>query len=324
MVKKQHEKKDFYSRVLSELKIDTNLSRIRKKLGISKENLNYYLRNLKKKGFINKRGTGWYEVTNKGENSTKYGNFLPKDFIRGHAYVINVKFPKEVMGWNNRIEKLEKSDINYNLVGVLKNIPRIKALGRKVWLCNDHLRIFDKKGQSYYGESATESRFKALKEFANIIKIIENKLGVDLKPYDIEFQKEHYAMIKNDLATDQNRKGVIWRIRDESGEWLLVDDSLEKGGELENVGKKAFQTNPKMQKWWGDHKKNDFKVTPSFILETMNGIQQNQLIFAENMKSHIGAVKKLGSAVDRLTGAVKKREDQKIKKSSQTSLDNYK
>lgn len=295
-VKKQQEKKNFYLRVLSELKIDTNLTRIRKKLSISKENLNYYLRKLKERGFILKKGTGWYELTKKSENSTKYGNFLPKDFIRGHGYIINVNFPNEIKNWNNRIEILKKSNINYNLVGVLKNIPRIKALGRKVWLCNTHLRIFDKKERSYYGENAVNSRFKALKEFMNVIQVIENKLKINLKPYDIEFQRQHYALIKNDLAIDQNHKGIIWRIKDEDGEWLLVDDSLEMGGELENIGKKSFETNPKMQKWWNDHKKQGFAVTPTFILKAMDGIQQNQVLYAKNIKSHIKAIQDVGKA----------------------------
>lgn len=296
-VKKQQQKTNFYLRVLSELKIDTNLSRIRKKLGISKENLNYYLRNLKEKGFILKKGTGWYELTKKSEKTTKYGNFLPKDFIRGHGYIISINFPNKIEDWDKRIEILKKSNINYNLVGVLKNIPRIKALGRKVWLCNNHLRIFDKKERSYYGENAVNSRFKALKEFINVVQVIESKLKINLKPYDIEFQRQHYALIKNDLAIDQNHKGIVWRIKDEDGEWLLIDDSLEQGGELENIGKKSFETNPKMQKWWNDHKKQNFGVTPTFVLNTMNGIQQNQLIFAKNMKSHIKAIQDLGKGV---------------------------
>jgi len=324
-------KKNFYSKVLSELKIDTNLTRIKNKLEISKENLNYYLRGLKKKGLIQKKGIGWYEVVKNSENSTKYGNFLPKDFIRGHGYVITAKFPRKIKDWNKRIKILKKSNVNFKLVGILKNIPRIKALGRKVWLCNNHLRIFDKKEQSYYDENAVKSRFKALKEFINIIQVVENKLKINLKPYDIEFQKEHYALIKNDLAIDQNKKGVIWRIRDEEGEWLLIDDSLEKGGELENVGKKAFQTNPKLQNWWNKKKENNFKIDDDYIQkgfiqtnEMINKVTKNQLIFAENMKSHISAIRKLGNAVDTLTKTFQKKNVKTKLEEDQTSLDKFK
>ncbi len=323
-------KKSFHSKVLIELKTDTNLTRIRKKLGISKENLNYYLRGLKKKEMIIKKGTGWYEVKKGSENSTEYGSFLPKDFIRGHAYIIKVNFPKEIKKWDQRIGILEKSNINYKLVGILKNIPRIKAMGRKVWLCNNHLRIFDKKEQSYYDEDAVKSRFKALKEFINIIQVIENKLKINLKPYDIEFQKEHYALIKNDLAIDQNKKGIIWRINDEEGEWLLIDDSLEMGGELENVGKKAFKTNPKMQKWWNKKKENDFKIDDDYIQkgfsqtnEMINNVTKNQQIFDKNMSSHLKVLNKISKAVDQLTTAVKKQNIKSKLNEEQKTLNGY-
>lgn len=282
-------KRDFYTPILNELKNTTNLTNISKKLSISKQVLNYYLRKLKEKGFVTQKSKGWYELTN-SKNSTKYGNLLPKDFIRGHAYIWNIKLTRKIENWEKRIEILKSKGINYNLVGALKDIPRIKVLGRKVWLCKDHLRIFDIKNSSYYGQTSIESRYRALNEVFLIVGALESKLGVFLRPVEINWQKEHYALIKNDLAIDQNRKGIIWRVSDEQGEWLLIDDSLEQGGELENVGKSSFQVNPKMQKWWNEQKETDFKVTPSFLMETL-AIQQNQLNqFTEQIKSHLALI----------------------------------
>ena len=263
--------KSFYFSIISSLKQSTNLTKIQEKLNISKQQLNYYLRELKKKGFISNKGYGWWELTKKGKNPTEYGIFLNKDSIRGHAYVWNVILKKKPKDWNKRIEILKNKNINHKLVGAMKNIPRIKALGRKVWLCNDHLRIFDMEKSSYYGEDAIESKKNALLQVFRIIQVLENKLGFYLKDVKIDFRKEHYALIKNDLAIDHNQKGIILRIKDENGdEFLLIDDSLSMGGELENVGKKAFQTNIPMQKWWIDNKKNNFEVTPTFILNGFN------------------------------------------------------
>ena len=305
VVKNQLEKQNLYLSIIDNLKLSTNLTKIQNKLNISKQKLNYYLRQLKERGLIIKKGRGWYEPVKGSKNSTKYGELLVKDSIRGHAYVWNVKLPKEIEGWNKRIEILDNKKVNFNLVGALKTTPRIKVLGRKVWLCNNHLRIFDKKDQSYYGKNAIVSRSKAFQEIKLIVGVLNRKLGTSIKPSKISFQKEHYALIKNDLAISENRKGNIWRIRDEDGEWLLIDDSLEKGGELETVGKKAFKNNIPMQKWWNENKETKFKVTPTFILNTMNGIQKNQLIFDNNMKSHLEVLKKLGEAVDQLKEEIK-------------------
>ncbi len=305
-------RKIFYLPILKELKITTNLTKIRKKLDISKQDLNYYLRELKKRGLVIHKGRGWYEPSKKSKNSTKYGFLLDKDSSRGHAYIWNIELPKKIEGWDKRIEILKKKSINFILVGALKQTPRIKALGRKVWLCNKHLRIFDKKKQSYYGKTAKESRELAHFELLSIVRVLENKLGFLFKPLKYSYRKEHYALIKNDLAIDQNRKGIIMRISDEEGEWLLIDDSLGEGGELENIGKKAFKTNISMQRWWNDNKENDFKITPTFVLETMQGnaeqiglVVENQKMFAENFKSHVAAIQELAKGVKELTKKVK-------------------
>ncbi len=291
-------KSNFYLAIINELKIDTNLGRIKKKLDLKKENLNYYLRQLKKQGFIIQKGRGWYEPSKKSKNLTKYDVFLSKDISRGHAYVWNVKLTKKVKDWDKRIEILKKKNINHKIVGAKETTPRIKVLGRKVWLCNDHLRIFDKKDASYYGETAKESKYMALQEIKLIVGALERKLGILIRISDISFQKEHYALIKNDLAIEENKRGNIIRIKDETGEWLLIDDSLEQGGELENIGKKSFKTNIKLQKWWNDNKKHDFEVTPSFLLENINQVVENQKMFNENFESHVQSIKQLGNSAD--------------------------
>ena len=313
-VKIQHEKrheKNFYLPVLNELKLSTNLTKIQEKLSISKQKLNYYIRQLRKKGFIIQKGRGWYEVVKKSKNSTKYGILLKKDFCRGHAYIWNLKLPKNINGWDKRIKLLKKKGINYKLVGALKRTPRIKVLGRKVWLCNEHLRIFDKQGSSYYGETAKESKQGANLEFFRIISALENKLGFLFKPCTFSIKKEHYALIKNDLAIDQNRKGIILRISDSDGEWLLIDDSLGEGGELENIGKKAYPINKDMQKWWNDNKKHKFKVTPTLLLnsikDTTQLVGQNAQhlnYHAENMRTHVTAVQDLSQQVQNLSHEV--------------------
>lgn len=279
-------KKDFYLSVLNQLKIKTNLSKIQEKLSISKQDLNYYIRVLKKNGLIIQKGRGWYEVKDKVKNSTKYDIFLDKDISRGHACVWEVKISKEIPNYKNRINILKEKGINFNLVGALKTTPRIKVLGRKIWLCNDHIRIYDKKDNSYYGKNATESRYYALQEVLLIVGIINSKFGLSLKEIDITFKKEHYALIKNDLAIENNKRGEIIRVSDEFGEWLLIDDSLEQGGELETIGKKAYPTNIKVQKWWNDMKKTNFEVTPTFLMESIGGMIQVQQMNSDNIVKH--------------------------------------
>ena len=312
--KKTTGKKDFYLPIICGLESSTNLSKIQKDLGISKQQLNYYLRQLKKRGVIKHKAKGYYEVIKSSKKTTKYGSLFVKDSSRGHAYVWNVNLPKEIENWDKRIEILSKKGINFKLVGALNTTPRIKVLGRKVWLCNNHLRIFDIEKASYYGKTAKESKRNATLELFRIINTLENKLGFIFKPFEFSVQKEHYALIKNDLAIEHNKKGIILRIKDESGEWLLIDDSLGQGGELETVGKKAYKTNIPMQKWWNNHKETDFKVTPNAILssfeetsqvlgQTAQQIQQvveNQVVFDKNISLHQEVLGEIRDAIKEL------------------------
>ena len=133
--KKTTQKENFYLSIIIELKKKNNLTKISCNLNISKQQLNYYLRELKKKGFVYNKGYGWWELTQKSKNPTEYGIFLKKDFIRGHANVWKIELPQNIKDWEKRIEIAKSKKINHKLIGTFKNILRIKALGRKVWLC---------------------------------------------------------------------------------------------------------------------------------------------------------------------------------------------
>ena len=304
MGKKTTGKKDFYLEVLLELQKDTNLTRIRNKLNLSKQSLNYYLTKLKGFGYLEQKGNGWYEITEKGKNNgknmTKYSSKKEADTIRGHAYIWEIELNVIPTNWKNRIKILENSGINFKLVGALKNTPRIKVLGRKIWLCNDHLRIFDIEKASYYGNDAKESKLNAKLEAFKIIRTLENKLNISLTENKLKFKKEHYAIIKNDLAKHHNKEGVIMRISDKEGEWLLIDDSLGFGGELETIGKKAYSTNLEVQNWWNDNKKHKFEVTPSFLLENINKLTETQLNTSDRMNELMLITKVLINEIDKL------------------------
>jgi hypothetical protein len=291
-------KEYFYSTIISFLKRSTNLTKLQKKLNISKQNLNYYLREMVKFGYIEKKGIGWYEVKKQLDSSkktTKYDKQLVKDMTRGHAYVWNIYLEKKPRDWQNRLEIIKKKKVNHKLVGALKTTPRIKVMGRKVWLCNDHIRIFDIEKASYYGNNAKESREKSTMKLYEIVKALENKLGFLIKPFNFEVRKEHYALIKNDLAIHHNKKGIIMRIEDEDGEWLLIDDSLGQGGELETVGKKAYKNNKPLQNWWNIKKKHNFSVTDDFILQNIKTTKEQIEEISKSLKE--SSTKQLDTAM---------------------------
>lgn len=287
--KRFQQEANFYFKILELLKHSTNLKTIQNSLSLSKQALNYYLRRLSKKGLIINKGYGHWEVISQSK-------VLPKDTqledsIRGHAFTWTIQIPKEIQNWENRIEILRKSKIPYKLIGILKTTPRIIINNKKIWLGNKTITIYDPK--SFYAKDSIESRKYAVIELLETIYKLERKLQINLHPYHFKPSREHYGQIKNILAIQHNRKGEKLHIKDNGEEWLWIDDS-ESLGELETNN---LVRSKQVQDWWNDQKKHNFEVTPTFLLETINKVTDNQLMFAKNIETHMEILQEMNKTL---------------------------
>ncbi len=294
-------KKKFLLNLKNALKLGKTPAEISNELNVSKQKLNYYIRQLKNSGELKKIGYGVWE-TKEVKKSTK--DTIEKE-VRGHAWIWKIKIPK-IKNWNQRIHILNKLKIPYKLVGI-RGTPRIIVKGRKVWLGNKNLVVYDIN--SFIGVTSLESRKLAVWGLKLILEALESKLKVSLKIngiYEFKVSREHYALMKNNLAIQCNKDKEKIYVYDKEGLWFCIDNSYNLD-EAETLGNNAMINNLGVQGYFNSHKATGFKVTPEFILKTMNGIQQNQLVFAENMKSHVSAVKELGRGVRQLTKAVQRK-----------------
>lgn len=265
------QKRNFYLSILSLLSQGKNPSKIAKELNIKKQNLNHYLSMLKEKGIIKKVGYGVWEV--KEFNSNTLTKIDRK--IRGHAFIWTIKLNKQI----NWLELLK--DSNYKLVR--NKTPRIFINKKKVWLGKKTITIYETN--SFYGKNAIESRKYAVISLIETLESIEKKFNITLKPYVFNPSREHYGMIKNDLARQCNRVGEKLKVSDFNGEWLWIDDS-ESLGELETGNKNALVNSLMVQKWWNDMKKTKFEVTPTFLMESIGGMIQVQQMNSDNIVKH--------------------------------------
>lgn len=309
-VKNQPQKKNLNLTILNLLKQGKSPSNISKELSISMPNLAYYLRKLKENGFIKKIGYGTWEVKNLALTT------LPKkNKVRGHAFIWKVRIPKEIRGLIQ--ERL--TNIGFTQAGKTK---RIIINNKKLWIGKENIIVYEHK--SFYGDNSIESRKYAVIELIEALEGLERALQVKLRPYVFQPKREHYGLIKNELARQCNRNKEKIIIRDNlEGEWLWIDDS-DSLGELETGGNKALVRNVQVQKWFNDMKKHNFEVTPSFTLNAINQLTNNLNYHAENMVSHVEAVKILGSAVEDLVVEVKELRKQNEEMSKLLQFSNKK
>lgn len=260
--------------IIEEIKLGNSPSKISLKHNIKKQTLQYYLRQLKKNGIIIKQGYGVWKVIKEVSKSTKASKKVKQ--IRGHGFNWKVKLNKEY-DWTNL---LKNNKINYQLIGINQSTPRIIFNDKKIWLTKNGLVIYEPK--SFFSESSFTSKGMAVYELDRTLKLLENRLKINIGKYYFTTSREHYGMIKNELAKQYNDKGEKLYIRDNNGLWLWIDDShslneLETGEPNNSRG---------VQNWYNDMKKNNFEVTSSFILKGFDDILKIQTMHSNNIIKH--------------------------------------
>jgi len=291
--------------ILEEFKSGSSPAQISKKLSIPKQTLNYYVGKLKKQGCIKKKGYGVWEYIRPLQevpnltitHSDNPIGTLHKREIRGHAFIWKIQFMKD-FDWDKVVRSYKKKKLTFQLMKHNK-IWRTIFKNRKIWLGKKGLTIYEPI--DFLGRSSFEVKGRAVFEMDLLIKDLFAELGLKMLPYRFTTSREHYGIVKNELARQYNDKKEKMHIRSEDGSiWMWIDDS--KGlGELENCDPTI---NRQVQKFWNDHKKNNFEVDASFVLNGFNTLTNNLNYHAENMRTHVDVVRKLGEAVEKLAGKV--------------------
>jgi len=326
-VKNSTSTQNFYLTIIKLLKQNLNPTQISKKLNISKQKLNYYIRQLKKNRIIRKIGYGTWEVVKEVKKSTQVALIkTSKKEVRGHAFMWKVKLPK-IKNWEKRTEILKKLKINFKLIN--NRTPRIILQNRKIWLGSKNLIIYEP--QSFIAENSIESRKLAVYGLKSLLEALESKLKVSFKInklYQFKVAREHYALMKNLLAIQCNKQGDKIYVYDAGGLWFCIDNSYNLD-EAETLHKNAMINNLGVQKYFNSHKATNFKVTPEFILDSLNKQIQNQSMFSRNIEKHFEVLTKIGNAIDKLGVEIRginkqnKILKQKIKSKQQTKLHKF-
>ena len=322
-------------RILTLLKEGIPPAKIWRIMGIPESTLQYHLTILKKRGCIQKLGRSAWRVINPPESTKKITagssyvgqkqprdesqknlyEFIP-DCVRGHAFTFRLKVPKNMRNWTNkkREQYLTKKKIPYILLGIRGGGQRLLIDGRKVWLTNSSIVVYDTG--SYFADTAMEAKGDAIRNFHSIIKKVERMLHTEFtigSDYKFRVSRQHFALLKNALAQQCIREGTKLEVRSEGDNslWFLIDDSSVDGirlNEAETVHPSTAMTdNKKVQNFFNSLKETP--LTTGFILEAMNGIQvnqaaigTNQAAFAANLDSHTAAIQEIASTIKQLTG----------------------
>lgn len=281
--KKKHTKDiDFYFTLLDLLEKGITPSKISKRLSISKQALNYYIKRLKENSYIEKVGYGVWKVNSKEvKKSTIYGRK-----IRGHGFRVKVT-PKTLDK-----EKILKNLTDYKIIGSFKNVISFKFRNHTIWICRESIDIIFKKGYSIFSNSARDSHNKAILKTLDLIKGLENRLRQDFSyfkgNYKVRVKKHHYSLVKNELAKELLNRGINYvEIRDSDNLlWALVDNSFN------------------LEEFEAVNSKTAIKDTDKVLSPTFNALRENPNLLndlAENITLNTKMLKQMQEEIVLLT-----------------------
>jgi hypothetical protein len=207
----------------------------------------YFISNLKKKGIIERKGYGVWEVNDDKVSQMEFqhkvikksNSILPvtEQNIRGHGFSFNIKLPNYIT--LSRLKKiLELKKVEYNLIGPKLKTPQFIFKGYRVWFTRTKLIIYFPKDKSYFSDNAYSSQKYATYDVINLISLLERHLNLNLKlnnKYSLNVSRQHYSKVNDELARIANtEKAKISLFGMDGKQWLLVDNSLNLN-ELETV-----------------------------------------------------------------------------------------
>jgi DNA-binding transcriptional ArsR family regulator len=283
-------KKIFLNDIVSLLQKGVNPSKIARQLNTTPQTINHYIKTLKAKGLIKKIGYGTWETT---KNITEVTNE-----VRGHAFLWKIKLEKKI-DWT---KLLINKNIQFKLIQSNKAL-RVIINDKKVWLNKQSIIIYDK--DSYFSSTALETRKQAVYTMIETINILKNKLDINFDITKFKVSRNHYALIKNNLAIQCDKEGKRINISNSDGLWFIIDNSYNLH-EAEAVHPKTGLIDINgLQNYLNSHKDTNWKVTPDFILNSLNQVTNNQLMFAKNIETHMQVLTDIQKAINELNHTMK-------------------
>jgi hypothetical protein len=297
---KKTQQKSFYLYIYNYIKENKKLPT----KNISKQKVNYYLKALKREGYVYKKGYGVWEIDpDKELKEVKKVNYVtstnPKR-TRGHGFVFQVLI-KPIIGWENRETYLRNNNFPYSNI---RQGQRITLRGHKIWLCDTSLVIYFSPKLSFYSRSSYQSSAEALIECKETIRKLEDLFKTSFKygkGWFINESRSHYADVRNVMAKYYKSMGVNnFEVVQNGKVWALIDNSFNLY-ELETIagGGDSKKDLPKLQMFLNDLRDNPttFSQTKEEMLNLIHQLAKRTDEIQQQLMASIEVNKQLSEII---------------------------
>lgn len=295
-------------KVLNLLKKNFNLAQIAKELNIKQSNLSRAMKPLKAKGIIQRIGYGVWKV--KENNISLGGDPLSevvggfKKEVRGHGFQWIIRLPKKLK-FEEREQLLTKASIDHRPLRQHGKLyaQSFKFKGYQMRFTEKSIIIWQPKELSWFAQKAPQARAKAVMEFRDkVLKGLEALIGRSFTyngQYRLKIASNHYSLVENELAKQYNTTKKQLFVADQTGQWLIIDNSFNLN-ELETVHPvTAVTDNIKVQNFFNSLKQEPFTA---YDFKEMYNVSKE---YMENLKLHLSVMREMKDTMKEMRDTIK-------------------
>jgi hypothetical protein len=255
-----------------------------------------------KNGLINQDRSLTTEGLQKVQKSYHYidkGSIKPND-VRLHNLTLKVKiYNQNYIANINKI--IQVKNINSQSIDMTNwTAHQIIIDNFKVWLNPKHIIFYMK---DYYGKTALDCFYQALEDLNKLTNKVQRLLNLKLfssKYLDFQISRQHYALVKNQLAEDYNKKSKKLFVYDSRNELRLIIDDSWTLKELEQVHKEhSLNDNQKVQNFFNEIIEKDLLL--SGLKEDIEYTQKSLKAVSSNQANASIVLKQINSNIIDLT-----------------------
>lgn len=264
-------------------------------------------------------------IDNSAPNWVSEVNNVTQD-IRSHAFTfkVSVKNPKN---WSMRQKLLELAGFKVIPNGGVTRTDRIFFKGFKIWLSRNKITVYFPDWKQYWVDMARSGYNYAIADLIVLLNDLEKVLGSDFRikrEYHFKVSRQHHALVQNSLAKQYNREHKKLEVFNERGElWLLIDNSdphnirmndletvntKESPKDMDSIVKPFFEQLHRTELMPNDIL-NMFKDVANLqkdVVAQQANLIEDRKFWAENQKTHVGAIQILSDSVSKLDKRIEK------------------
>jgi len=279
MKQKEVKREEFYLTILNQIKSGSKPIDIAENLNISRQRLNYYIRTLKNKGFIEKKGYGVWDVK-KDVKTFSLGTTKPIT----NLHALQIRFP---------ILEGKILDKDWEIKEKLKNwLPKYKDLTilGGLTIKNNNNKSLTVWAKTRNIESLNEIDNLAFKIRSYIFEYFKNKHACILDVFNCEIKNLDIAT-EDKHAEGMRRKGEKFTLNlNKKAEKIFEKDNLDAEAHIDGTPFKfSAETNDK--EW-----KRAYLSMPFMMKDIANATYY----IAKNYESHVKLVEKASKVMERL------------------------